>query len=359
MVTSFRALVPVLLLSLVALTGCASGGDGATPSSSPSGASSPTSTTAPAADEPSAGEQVFGGACDAVLSVDDAGAVLGVEARAQSVPEALLPFTQSARAIGGLNCGWDAADESELAALRLTVLPIDSLTEQPTTEDNYCDVLPGEGECLFSIVEQGLSFSGTMGPSSDATSEEINAQISSLTSLITGAASEAGTENVPSPPALDGEWPFEVDCTALAQGVDAAALLAVPGLVLAADAPNGPMEAPPGYFAAASAAGSTSCTWFGSAGDGGGETESMFAYFLPGGSWIADEVAALPGAQELTGGGVERAILVTDPALSADRAQVLHVFDGANWLAITAGQMTVDESFLPFAAAVVAERNAE
>ena len=359
MVTSFRALIPVLLLSLVTLTACAPGSDDATPSGAPSQTPTATTTAGPTADEPSVRTQVFGGDCEAILSVDDAASVLGAEARAQSGPVALFPFTQSARAIGGLNCGWDAADDSELAALRLTVLPIDSLTEQPTTEDNYCDVLPGEGECLFSIVEQGLSFSGTMGPSADATSEEINAQISSLTSLITSVASEAGTEHVSSPPALDGEWPFEVDCTALAQGVDAAALLAVPGLVLAADAPNGPMEAPPGYFAAASAAGSTSCTWFGSAGDGGGETESMVVYFLPGGSWIADEVADLPGAQELTGGGIERAILVTDPALSADRAQVLHVFDGVNWLAITAGQIAVDESFLPFAAAVVTERNAE
>jgi hypothetical protein len=349
----------VLALSLVSLAACSS-----TPTSIESAAptstatSSPTASADPVETEPAVPDQAFGGDCGAVLSIDDAGSVLAAPAGLQMTPEALLPFPQSARDIGGLNCGWNAVDESAPAALRLTVLPADAAGEDATTGDNYCDVLPGEGECIVSILERGWWFSGTLLPLPDASTEAINTQIETLTSLLETAAGTAGAADdfAPTPP-VTGEWTGDVDCAALAQDVDAASLLGQPTVVLAPDAPAGPIEAPPGYYAAGSAAGFAGCTWVGEPAASGGESPGIFVYYLPGGSWIADEVAALPGAQELSGEGIDRAFLVTDPALSADRAQVLHVFDGVNWIAIAAGGAAVDESYLPFAAALVAERN--
>lgn len=347
----------VIALSLLSLAACAQTPVGAE-TATPTATTSPTASADPAGDEPTVPNQVFGGDCAAVLSVDDAGTVLGTTASAQSVMASLLPFSQSARDVGGLNCGWDSADESVPAGLRVTILPAEAVGEQAVTEDNYCDVLPGEGECLFSVVEQGWWFSGTMLPLTTSSVDTINAQVGTLTSLFVTAASaaESADDFAPATP-LDGEWSGDVDCSALAQVVDAAALLNQPGVTLAADAPVGAIEAPPGYFAAGDAAGFTGCTWFGTAGDGGTESQGIFAYYLAGGTWIEAEVAALPGAQELSGDGIDRAYLVTDPALSAGRAGVLHVFDGVNWLAITGGPASIDESYLPFASALIAERN--
>lgn len=347
----------VLALSLLSLAACAAtpvGSETASPSATPSA----TASADPAQAESSIPEQVFGGDCAAVLSADDATSVLTVPSVPQTTPISLLPFAQSARDIGGLNCGWDSSDEAASASLRLTVLPADAAGADATTKDNTCDALPGEGECLFSIVEQGWWFSANVSPMS-SDSGAVNAQIATLTSLLTAAAGNAGAAGdfVPST-VLDGEWTDGVDCVALAQAVDAETLLNVPGLALAPDAPVGPIEAPVGYYAAADAAGFAACTWVGSTGGSGEESDAVFVNYLSGGSWIEDEVAALPGAQELSGEGIDRAYLVTDPALSPERAQVLHVFDGVNWLAITGGPLTVDESFVPFAAALVADRNA-
>jgi hypothetical protein len=359
MVTFRSALTSsVLALSLVSLAACAgtsSSAQTATPAATPAA----TASADPAAAQPSVPEQAFDGDCGAVLSDDDASSVLTVPVGPQASVVALLPFSQSARDVGGLNCGWDSADEAAHATLRLTVLPADAGGAEATTKDNYCDALPGEGECLFSIVEQGWWFSANITPMSSDT-DAVNAQIATLTSLLVTAAGKAGAAGDFAPvTAREGEWSSTVDCAAVAQGVDAEALLEVPGIELAPEAPVGPIEAPVGYYAAGDAAGFAACTWYGSTGANGEESPGIFVYYLPGGSWIDDEVAALPGAQDLSGEGIDRAYLVTDPALSANRAQVLHVFDGVNWIAITGGPLTVDESFVPFAAALVAERNAE
>jgi hypothetical protein len=347
----------VLALSLLSLAACAETPVGSAPAT-PSTAPSATPSADPAEAGPSVPEQVFGGDCAAVLSADEATSVLTVPVGPQASAVALLPFSQSARDVGGLNCGWESSDEAASASLRLTVLPADVGGAEATTKDNYCDALPGEGECLFSIVEQGWWFSANITPMSSDT-DAVNAQIATLTSLLVTAAGSAGAaEDFVPKTVLDGEWTGGVDCVALGQTVNAEALLQVPGLVLAPEAPVGPIEAPVGYYAAGDAAGFAACTWYGSTGANGEESPGVFVYYLPGASWIESEIAALPGAEKLSGEGIDRAYLVTDPALSSDRAQVLHVFDGVNWLAITGGPLTVDESFVPFAAALVAERNA-
>ncbi|PRY68920.1 hypothetical protein B0I08_103125 [Glaciihabitans tibetensis] len=361
-----------LTLSLLSLTACASAADSPQSDSPPTRTPTAQETTSPAPDEPEPIDpvgvrQAFDGRCDTILTDDEVGRLVGTAVEESKSVGAPTPFTESPRGIGGLACRWWPADEELSGSLVLTALPAHSIAADAEAQAimadgfsqlNECGAEVWESSCYFNLLTDGYWFHGAMLFSPEVSAETAEANINTTLSRISAVTAEAGdAAALVSPAARAGAWVKPIGCAGLVQAVDAAALLGIADLQPIDGGTGEGGEAPIGYVAARAAAHQSGCAWIVPA---GANTSSPLVTVdaLPGGSWIQDEIAALPGAQELSGVGIERAILVTDPEQDASRAVTLHVFDGANWLSVRGADTIIDASVLPFAAAVIEAVNA-
>ena len=350
----------VVIVAVVAvfLAGCATPTDantGADTESSPSASGEPTpSTTAPAAETDPPFAQPFDGDCAAMFTPEQVESVLGVPAAVRSA-ELSVTANIWARSMGGLSCAWDVPDEA--AALVMAVYPAAVFPGTAVASDNTCgvDVESFDRQCDdLSMVENEFWFSGSLLLTEGTSADAAQASVDTLGENVAAASLEAGDAAALVPDTSGaGTWPASTSCAAIGETVDAAVLLGNPALTQLETSESYQSVDP----SSAPSNGWWGCTFSGEAAPGG-VAPAVFVEFSPGAAWAKDKIAALPGAEELSAEGVDGAILAMDPAASPSASANLSVFDGPNLLTISTRDVIIDESFLPFAVALVAERNA-
>jgi hypothetical protein len=250
---------------------------------------------------------------------------------------------------------WDAPNET--AALLMSVYPAAAFPNAAVTSDNTCVIGAefSERECNnLSVVENGFWFSGSLLLTEATGADAAQASADTVIGYATAASLAAGdaTALVPNPSG-GGAWPLVTDCAVIGDTVNAATLLGQPALTQVTTS-EGYQSVEAG---SAPSNGWWGCTFSGQAAPGG-VAPAVFAEFSPGTAWARNELAALPGAEELSADGIDGAILAVDPAASPSASAKLSVFDGPNLLTISTRDIDLDELFLPLAVALVAERNA-
>lgn len=340
----------VWVLAVTVLSGCATA-----ESSSVTASASPPVTPKPSAGplESALGTpaQVFGADCGAVFTLSGLSAALGT-AMVTADPRPVTEFYDVAVRTGaGLSCDWAPGSGLSGASLSAVVLPA-ALMAAGSLEEPWCYAV-GDGDailpaCSFDISRSGYWLSGIAYTAVGTTESDVRTAVSRITEQFTTSAAETSQVGSGTQP-LDA-WPA-VPCSSLAASQPVAAVTGG----FAVSGGNGPAEVPGGYIAAAQAASMSNCIWQ----ESGSNPAGFTVQTLPGAAWVQDEVAALPGAQELAVPGLERAVVTTTGDLVT-----LHIFDGSNLMTVDAGgpsesadATVVGEKYGPVAVALVTAFN--
>jgi len=355
MTTRRSVLLPlVVAFSLLSLAACADT-TAATETVTPSASPTMTPTAEPVADVSSAPPQILDGECASVLTDAAASDLVGVPVMLVTPRFSDMPQVRSLASLGGLDCWWlpDAADET--ASLTVTLLPEAAVPGWAEATELTCAPFDSRYNCSSDVIDQGYWTSIYLNAAVD-TAEGATGAANTVLSAVDSAVTAAGAPPVAVPGgALDGAWLPRTDCEPLLTEVDAAALTGIPGLTELTFA-AGPAEMQQSYAAAVTVTGASACILV-EAGYPEAPARALGVDFLPGGSWVEEDIESLPGAVELDPTTVDRAILVSDQN-GASSGAVLHVFDGVNWLTVSSSEFDVDSSFLPFAEAIVAAQDA-
>ena len=319
-------LVAASLTSLV-LAGCASTAPATTSSPTPT-PSAATSTPTPTADAGlQAPNQVFGADCEAALTSAQISDVLGETVTTEdTTPNASVEFAVAQA--GGVSCNW-AGDGEDGTRLISTILPA-ALLPPEIELTPFCEGteegVGGRGNCNFELVSSGMWLSGILVTGPGTVNNDARAAITALSDHFAANASAAAEFNVSA--AAPGTWPpmAQTDCGTLAASAPVTTALAGSSITGVLEGWGGGVS---GLFVAGDAAQLSTCVWTGTTADG--QYVDVGTYILPGAAWAQASVAQRPGAEEVDVAGLERVISVPGE-LSAE----LHVFDGDNWLQISA-----------------------
>ena len=318
--------VTTIAVAALLLAGCAEAAEPAASSSSPTSAPVPSETP-----EPETGPRsLFDDDCARLLSETDATTIVG--APVQLADRLYETGDVAIRQLGGIQCVWSDPAATVGAALSLVVLP--SRVGGEPVED-YCD--PDFG-CSFTATASDFDLYGLVRGA--VAGEPLLPRAAAATEAFTLAVA---AQAVPEPYLVDAAWPVPIDCAALDTAGIVGTLIGDPAAV--GFSTGGDAEPNAGFYAAHEAAGAVTCGW-------SGESDGITAQILPGGAWIAEEIAATGGAQPATVPGVDSAVVIDD---------ALHVFDGDNWIVLlgTADELPLSaETLGTAAAALVADLDA-
>jgi hypothetical protein len=327
-INQFRAAALAAFVVVAAsLAGCAgqpAPASAPTPTASASPAPTPEAVVGP--------ERLFGGDCaelfdDAALAAD-----VGTPLALQSAPRDLAPEYAAPAQLGGLSCHWSGSADAASSWLSVVVLP-ESVLAGP--EDTESECVEGYG-CTFRASSNGFALFGVHHHPSSPTADVVAA----YEALVVRFASVVSTEPQPERYLPSGAWPSGIDCFSIDAQRLVGAAIGEPGL--APSTAGGDAEPNHGYYRAGEAADATPCGWF-------GDARSVRLHVLPGGAWVEDDVAALPGAAPATVPGATAAYVVDD---------LLHVFAGANWFTMRTEPAGAVDGLYPGASALIAEFDA-
>jgi hypothetical protein len=326
-IEQFRALPVVALLLAVSLVGCA---EPEQPVAAP--APEATATPTPTPEATVGPERLFDGECaglfdDAALAAD-----VGVPLAPQATPWDLDPEYAAPAQLGGLRCNWSESSDAESPGLSVVVLPESALTGPESVEPECTE---GYG-CTFTASSNGFALFGVLYDPSAPIADTVAA----YEALVVRFASAVSAESQPGRYLPSGAWPTGIDCSSLDAQRLVGAAIGAPGL--APGTAGGDAEPNRGYYRAGEAADLTACGWF-------GDAQSVRLQVLPGGAWIEDDIAALPGVTPATVQGATAAYAVDDR---------LHVFAGANWFMMRTEPAGAVDALYPGASALVAELDA-
>jgi len=295
---------------------------GTSPSAAPDATTTATDETTPTANAAaeqvawtSPPTQVFGGDCGAVLTADQAAAILTTDdvttysEWGAAGTEVWLDHVV-VRHNGGLVCGWEGDDRQ----VRIVILPASAFPDRADGEGDCVDY----NGCTVNTVANGYLFSGLVMDNRGRDGAESDMALA----LHDAFTAVAATQPAPMEPwsQRDGDWADNYDCSDLFdKGGIWGALDRTKAEVSQGDDDNWPTEIEDALLTGHSM---TYC-YTGDYGD------SMNLQVLAGGSWIEDEVAAIPGAKDVTVDGADRAIEISvDPGEGAFTS--LYVFHGPN-----------------------------
>ena len=319
-------LVAAAVTSLV-LAGCASTAPATTssPKPTPSAATSTPTPTANAALQ--APNQVFAADCEAALTSAQLGDALGQTVSTEdTTPNSSVEFTVAQA--GGVSCNWTGAGDDG-PRLISTILPA-ALLPPETGMTPFCEGTEegagGRGNCNFELVSSGMWLSGILVTGPGTVNDDARAAITALSDQFAANASAAAEFSASA--AAPGTWPpmAQTDCGTLAASAPVATALAGTSITGVLEGWGGGVS---GLFAAGDAAQLSTCVWTGTTADG--QYVDVGTYILPGAAWAQASVAQRPGAEEFDVAGLERVI-----SMPGELSTELHVFDGANWLQISA-----------------------
>jgi len=289
-----------LLVSTLPLSGCAAE-EIAAPSASPD--PTPTRTPLEEVEVESEPQTLFGGDCGQLLTLEAVNALTG--AQTELAPRYYEAGDVAIRQLGGLFCAW--VEESGAADQFISLVVLPSRAGAGLVED-YCD--PDFG-CSFFATAADFDLYGVTNDSA------VGGGLARVAAVKDAFVAAVSAQAVPTAYAPASAWAFPIDCATLDPADAIAAALGDASIDGAAT--GGDAEPNPGFYAAGVAAGAVRCVW-------GPVSATLNASILPGGAWIADEMAARDGAQPVMIEGVDSAVVVDS---------VTHLFDGENWLALS------------------------
>lgn len=272
---------------------------------------------APAAVRP-APTPAFGGDCSVVATEQEVSSATGGQVTRLTTTLA-SDGDQAIRSLGGIRCIWNARIGQ---GVWVTVIPVAAAGADVVT-----DLSHGQPLCYSSDggsgAQDACSFSRTVGEwwyagvvysgigSGIAPTDAIDELVADFSARVSAHPA------VISPP-VDGAWASVPECEMQAAAVDTVAVL---GEELHAVTGNSPGEAGPGFYGALEATGQRTCYW--QSGD-----STVEIGLLPGGGWVVDQMADLPGATALKITGVERAVSI--PNADGSALDTLYLSDGSN-----------------------------
>ena len=319
-------LVASAVTSLV-LAGCASTAPATTSSPTPTPSAS-TSTSTPTADAGlQAPNQVFEADCEAALSSAQIGDVLGETVTTEDTTANSGVEFAVAQA-GGVSCNWTG--EGDDGPRLISILLPAALLPPEMSLTPFCEGTEegsgGRGNCNFELVSSGMWLSGILATGPGTVNNDARAAITALSDQFDANASTAAKFSASA--AAPGLWPpmAQTDCGTLTASAPVTAALAGSSITGVLEGWGGGVS---GLFVAGDAAELSTCVWTGTTADG--QYADVGTDILPGAAWAQASVAQRPGAEEVDVAGLERVIRVP-----GELSTELHVFDGANWLQISA-----------------------
>lgn len=337
-----------LLVAVLALAGCAAG----TPAAAPAPAASATPTPDIARESGLAGPaQVLDGDCSALLTDETVSGLLGADVAVQTgfIDE---PSSNAVQTVGGITCTW--AEAVPGTGVSLTAVVVGTTAVPATTADDttcYEASIGTSAEmasaCLFGVTVGPLWLTGVATTAAGTGEDDTRAVVRAVSDAF--SALDAAE---PAAPAAAAVWPV-TGCSELAEAADISAVLNSPDLVVSG-ADSGGAERPAGITAAA--AGVIGCSWYQDGATPAGQSSGFNLEALPGGAWAQAQVQALPGAAVVAIPDVDLAVRVPMDEATTGVSEVLNVFDGVNWLQVSAPQPV--EELAPAVTALVAALNA-
>ncbi|MBD7957075.1 hypothetical protein H9651_05460 [Microbacterium sp. Sa4CUA7] len=323
---SFRAAAAVLVTTFV-LAGCAS-----TPAAQPAPApsSSLPDATPPPTPEATGPVAAFGGACENVLTSEQAVSILGAGAMEKeawfeevSSPAAgrlqSLPITT----LGGIECEWVAAEGAELpegmSSISIVALPADAVVEVDFTEA-FCEPSYDAVNCRMSRAHDGVWLMARAGWYLES------APVEQLDAALTAAAANLASFPPPVASVRDAAWWELPSCDDVAAGIRLTELLR-------ADFHSGFWEGSPQpeHKLLDDAGVLRLCPWSTDVTHLAPEDPSHIVTLeiMPGAAVWWDDVVTHPSASPVTIAGAEEGIIVNNrDVLATDGVNVLRVYSG-------------------------------
>ena len=326
------ALVFVLVAATLAIAGCSATPTAPVTSAAPTATATPTPT---ASAEPvvnpggTAPPQAFGGDCNAVFTASDVSSVGGWDPASAVGFVNTVPDMALVHQVGGLGCVWSPAEGTE-GYLQVTVVPQKILSNE--LENGTTCFLQYEKTyiCAVDVESNGYHLSANLTTANTSSYEAANLASASLAQIFTAHAEAQPKAQVLNP--RDGSWPLDFTCRQLDRKAKVAKALDNPGLELSDG--GGDVQVTAAETDLWGGRPFLRCYWRQNEGDAGTVSQLTVAV-LGGAAWTQLEVAALPGAEEVSVDGAERAFVVTDPEGSGSDVAELHIFDGVNWFVLT------------------------
>ncbi|QYF74177.1 hypothetical protein [Cryobacterium sp. PAMC25264] len=344
--------VSLLTVTALLLSGCAP----ASPAPPVSESATPPATVNLTPAAPAAPAQLLDGDCSALATDDAVSALLGTVVSAQTgfVDE---PSANAVTTIGGIQCRWaEPAGVTGVTGASLTTVMVGSDAVETTPDAVECSEASFDASgalastCSFSVSSGSVWLSGVAAMAAGADEEDARAAVAAVGDIIRALPAPRPV----GPSATARVW-TATGCADLSARAGLPDLLDSPGLrVDDADSSGGQRAA--GNGAALAATGFFGCSWYHDGDTPSGEVSGFTSEALPGGAWAQTQVLVVPGATVVDLAGVDLAVRVPMDEEVTGVAEVLNVFDGANWLQVSgAGELSALE---PAVVALVAALNA-
>lgn len=332
--TSIAASALSIGLALVLLSGCAAGTPApvqSTPAAVPTGSSA--EPTAEPTEDPDAGgtapAQAFDGDCSLVFSTQEITDLAGWAAADPVAFVSTVPDMALVHQVGGLGCVWSPAGGDE-GYLQLTVVPQKELSKQ--VENGTTCFLQSEKTyiCAIDLDANGYHLSANFTTANTASYNKANAISGRIADAFTAHAEVLDQAATPKQPT--GAWPLDFSCADLGKKAKIGTALGNKKLKISDG--GGDVQVTAAETDLWGGRPFLRCYWADPEAELGTIAQVTVAV-LGGAAWTQQEIAVLPGAEEVDVEGAERAIVVTDPNGLGSTTGDLHIFDGVNWLVLS------------------------
>ena len=336
-------LVAAFALSSLLLAGCATGTTAPAPTGS-STAVAPVTTPEPVeTEDPDAGgtppAQAFDGDCSLVFTAQEITDISGWAAADPIEFVSTVPDMALVHQVGGVGCVWSPSAGAE-GYLQATVVPQKKLSKQ--LEAGITCFLQSDKTfiCAIDFEANGYHLSANFTTANNATYDTANAMSVSLGEAFQAHA-EARAKAV-NPKSVKGSWPLDFTCADLGKKAKVGKALGNTDLKIADG--GGDVQVTAAETDLWGGRPFLRCYWATTEESTDGITQVTVAV-LGGAAWAQQQIAVMPGAEEVEVEGAERAIIVTDPSGLGSPNGDLHVFDGVNWLVLSSDGAQPEELF--------------
>lgn len=305
--TTFRATFGLAAILLVTVSGCSA--QSPTPSNEPAVVAPPTTSATASADPLVAPEQVAGGQCADLASVDELSVIAGGPVP-QPRPFALDGSREVLIAtVGGIHCNWSYFDGGSASdpSIIFDVFPV---SVAPTDSSRACESVNRIVKCTFVETSDSFIVEGLLIGPLDAPEAQVAASVSALVTLISTRIADESPAERPQP--SPESWPQRVDCASLASEIDLTPFAASGNMDVAQIAERAPFDSLNALY--------SRCEF--------GQAFQIETF--SNGAWLETRVRDTDGATEIEVGGDVRAITVPATAGIYVAPEQLWVFSGPN-----------------------------
>lgn len=327
----------LILLCVILLSGCAAGTPAPAQSSAAAAPSASAEPTAEPTEDPDAGgtppAQAFDGDCSLVFTTQEVTDLSGWAATDAVQFVSTVPDMALVHQVGGIGCVWAPAAGDD-GYLQLTVVPQKQLSNQ--LEDGTTCFLQSEKTyiCAIDLEANGYHLSANFTTANTASYKKANAIAGRIADAFTAKADERDKAVTLKEP--EGAWPLDFTCADLGKKARVGKALGDSDLKISDG--GGDVQVTAAETDLWGGRPFLRCYWADPDADPDavpGTIAQLTVAVLGGAAWTQQEIAVLPGAEEVDVEGAERAIIVTDPNGLGSSTGDLHIFDGVNWLVLS------------------------